>query len=982
MAGSEYSIAVIGMVCRFPKAENIDKYWENLKEGRNCITRDPSLDSNMHMGAFGVLENIADFDADFFDFSPREALDSDPQGRIMLELTHHLFENSGYSNIKYKGRTGLFISFDNSVYVWNRIMRGGADWYTKYQLSKIYMATRCEKIAYKFGFEGPAVMSEYACASSNNAIHEACQSLLNYECDIALAGGISAETEQTTYCSSLNTMSQKGVIRPFDKNADGLIPASGAGLIALKRYDEAVEDHDNIIAVIKGSFVNNDGNRKAGFGAPSVYGQMACLEDLLSVSETDASEIDYVETHGTATELGDCIEARALKNVIGRRDDDDKVLIGSVKSNMGHTNMASGVANVIKTALMLKNRTLVPTINYSSPCDELDTADCPLEVCTELRPWTKDKELTAVASSVGMGGANAMILLSEYRNKPLRTPENRDIPQLFLVSGKTRKAADKIKEDVSRIISDGKKRLDDIAYTLQYGRNDFDFRSYIIANGKKQRSRRITQYQKKNKRDIVFVFSGAGDFRRTVGKELYNSNSIFRQNMDECFGYAKDAGITDMKEFYSGFSFDSYVAKPDNVRAILLLFSIGYSLAKTLEAFGIAPDAVMGHSNGEYIAAAFSGIISPQDAVRLLKERQELIDSLPEGGMLNVTLSEEETEKLLYGSLEIGAVNAPGRIMVSGLKADIDSFEKLLNEKNIMCSRMGVNRAGHCSVMDKICGSYSSITEKTAFSNGNIRIISSASASAEGNNADMAKPDYWVGQMRRKVDFCNAVCTTEDKKSSVFIEIGVSDTLSSMIRKMRIADEAIPAFPVFDSPTAPDSREGFLGFLGELWCYGIQADWEKLYDEKPYRTVVSNYPFERKTYWDYESSFELSVSDSADIITDTADSDTKDDTVNCQSLNDTEIKMTRIIKEVLGYEVDADQNLYEFGMDSLMAMVISSKVRDEFGLDLQLSDVYEHQTIREISDYLMSGSVKKAGEVNNTDSGIPQKDIDDLFDEL
>lgn len=986
MAESEYSIAIIGVAGRFPEADNVDEFWKNLKEGKDCIHRDTSLDKPNVVGAYGKLENIGEFDAEFFEITPKEAVDSDPEGRIMLELTQHLLENAGCSNEKYKGKTGLYISFDNGVYVWNNIMRSGHNWFETYQMSKVYLATRCEKIAYKFGFEGPAVMSEYACASSINAIHQACQSLLNYECDMALAGGITAETQQDVYYSYLNTTSNKGKMRPFDKNADGLIPGSAATLLALKRYEDAIEEHDNIIAIIRGTFVNNDGNRKAGFAAPSVTGQMNCFESLLSVSETEPSEVDYIEAHGTATDLGDSIEARALKNVIGKRAENNKVLLGSVKSNIGHTNMASGASNVIKAALMLKNRMLVPTLHFEEPCEELSGEDCPIRVCTECQSWTKEKQLIAVASAVGLGGANAMALLAEYIPDYQRKEEDRSKSQLMLISGKTSHATKKISQDLTNIILEKNIRLDDMAYTLQYGRNDYDYRTYIIASGNTPDSiqrRRIIHYKRKEKRNIVFVFSGAGNFQRTIGKEFYHSNSSFRMYMDECFEIAQTIGVPEMKKFYMNFSSEQYEQSANNVKGILLLFSIGYALAKTLMDLGIKPDGVMGHSNGEYIAAAISGILTPENAMYMLKVRQELIDTLPEGAMINVMLSADEVEKLLIDGMEIGAINAPGRTMVAGIKQAADKFEEILKEHDVIYSKMNVNRAGHCYLMDELTESYREKIEHITFGKETIRIISTSIPYMKQENGVMWETEYWVKQMREQVQFYHTVCATDDENKSLFIEIGVSDTLTAMIRKMKFGKDAMPAFAVFDSPTATNARDGFLGFAGELWCNGITIDWEKLYEEKPYKVPLSNYPFERKTYWNYVNDIELCGTNEAE------QNDTRVHTIDQEATgnhrlaqNETEKKMLAIVKDVLGYDVHPEDNLYEYGMDSLMAMMISSKVRVNFELDLKLSDMYHFTTVREISDYLLSGQVDVVRTEKKVENRQPKKKLSDLFHEL
>ncbi len=517
MNESEYSIAIIGMAARFPSSENLNEFWKNLKEAKNCITRDNSADKLGYVGAYGKLNDIGCFDADFFNMTSVEAVDSDPEQRIMMELTYHALENAGYDSSRCERKTGIYTSFSNGVYVWNYIMQSGSDWYDKYEIYKAYLSTRCEKIAYKFGFEGPAIMSEYACASSLNTIHQACQSLLNYECDMALAGGVSVDMKQEGYPASLATTSSKGCMRPFDKNADGLVPGSGAGIVVLRRYEDAVNDHDNIIAVIKGTFVNNDGNKKAGFAAPSVFGQTECLRSVLSVSDVESDDIDYYETHGTATELGDSIELRAIKNVVGNRSNNNKLYIGSVKSNIGHTNMAAGVANVIKTALILRNRTIVPTVNFEHPCSELEDTAGHVCVASETVKFNKDKQMLAVCSAIGMGGANAMAVLGEPYEKTSRSKEDRLLSHLLIFSAKTKEALSEIAKETLECIKENSIRVDDAAFTLQKGRTDHKFRAYeIFGEGAENKLRRIRCFDNENKKRIVFVLSGAGSFDRTI----------------------------------------------------------------------------------------------------------------------------------------------------------------------------------------------------------------------------------------------------------------------------------------------------------------------------------------------------------------------------------------------------------------------------------------------------------------------------------
>lgn len=888
MAESEYSIAIIGMEGRFPKANNVENFWENLKNARDCIDRDESLDRTDFIGAYGKVENIDEFDADFFQVTKTEALDSDPEQRVMLEIAYHAMENAGYSNEKYDGKVGTFISYDYGAYIWNIIMQDPDDWYKRYEIYKSYIATRCEKIAYKLGFTGPAIMSQYSCASSMNTVHEACQSLLNFECDIALAGGISLATEQNGYDPTLTTESSKGIICPFDRDADGLVPGSAGGVVVLKRYEEAVEDHDHIIAIIKGTFLNNDGKRKAGFAAPSVYGQEECLRSVLEISEVEPEEINYYEAHGTATELGDSIELRAIKNVIGLRETDNKVFIGSVKANIGHTDMAAGICNVIKTALILKERTLVPSIHYKNPCAELNGDENPLQVSVETRKWTGKEPMLAVASSIGLGGANAMAVMGEHCEQEERNQENPKEAQLIIFSGKTEEAVKQMREELSQKLVDPKIRLDDAAYTLQTGRNYFAYRSFGIIDGEKRKlsRRRVFHYDKEMQKQIVFAFSGVGSFERTVGQELYKSNFIFRQQMDQCFLYCEEIGVSGMKEYYLNFQKkkDTKIEN-DNVKGMQLLFCVGYSMAKTLMEFGIRPQKVIGHSNGEYIAAAISGILQVKDALYLLKRRSELIEKIPEGGMINIATNLENVKKMLVDGVEIGAINAPNRIMVTGEKQEIEKFEKKLKTTDIVYRKMEVNRAGHCCLVEEILEEYREILSQITFHEPNIPIVSSCIPECDAAK-EMQQIEYWLKQMREKVMFYDAVTSIQDNEESLFVEIGTSDALATSIRNMRFGSESISTFSCFDSPTATNAKNGFLQFLGDMWSNGIEIQWEKLYQTKPYRIPLTHYPFEHKKYWKYRSQLNMGKN-----------SNLEESVAIYQGLTDLEYEKTRYIAE-------------------------------------------------------------------------------------
>ena len=841
MAESEYSIAIIGMAGRFPEAGNVSEFWENLKAGKDCITRKPEADTGTFVGAFGVLRDIYDFDAGFFRIPAAEARDSDPEQRIMMELTYNALENAGYDSLAFRGRTGLYVSFDNGAYVWNNIIHSGEDWFDAYQLNKVHIATRAEKIAYKFDFRGPAVMSEYACASSLNAIHQACQSLLNFECDMAVSGGVTAELRQEGYPSYLTTESGTGVIRPFDKKADGLVPGSAAGVVVLKRYEDAVADHDHIVAVIKGTFVNNDGSRKAGFAAPSVFGQEECMRSVLAVSEVGEDEVGYYEAHGTATELGDAIEARMLKNVYGSRP----LKIGSVKSNIGHTNMAAGVANVIKTALMLENRTFVPTINHSEPADELKTPGCAITVCTKTEEWKSDSQRIAVCGAVGMGGANAMAVLGECV-EDIQRGEEEAKPYLFIYSGASKEAAKKISEDVAAYVTENDVRFDDAAYTLQCGRRVLQHRAFAIADRSRKRvvtSRRPHDTAEFAGKRTVFVFSGAGSFDIEAARKLYRSSSVFRTEMDSVMDACERAGADRIREAFLERAADEM----DNVYGLQLILAIECAQANTLARFGIKPNAVTGHSNGEYAAAVISGILTVEDASRMLRIRSELVETLPEGAMINIAESPGKVSGMLTDGVVIGAYNGPARCMVSGLREKIDEFEKVIIDADLKYSRIAADRAGHCYLMDEIADDFCEAISDISF--GDFAIDQySGYADIPCSSDEMKTAEYWKAHLSMPVRYDAAVQRIAEDKDSIFIEIGLGDMLTSITRKTKNGGKWNTAFAFSDSPASDDLYSGMLSLLGNMWIAGKQINWELLYDEKPYRVKLTEYPFERSRY--------------------------------------------------------------------------------------------------------------------------------------
>lgn len=971
MSELKRKIAVIGMVGRFPMAENTEQFWENLKNGKDCITRNPESDRKNFISAYGQIPYLKEFDAEFFEIYPKKARNMDPGSKIMMELTKEVIDNAGIRNESSQDKIGLYLSFDDAVYVWNNIMQSGENWYRKYHQLKLYLASRCEDIAYYFKFKGPAVISEYAYASAITSIHQACLAIRNGDCEIALAGAVSADPEQEGY-NYITTMSSCGITRPYDKNADGFVPSSAAGIVALKDFEKAVVEHDNILAVIDGTFINNDGRgTEENFAAPSVEGRVDCIENLLRVSGKSPDDINYFEGHGTATKVGDEVEINALRRVFDTETRKKNLLIGSVKSNIGHSGVASGICNFIKTVLMLKNRTFLPTINFSSPNSCLENSK--IKVCDRISEYSQHEPFTVIASSVGLGGANAMALLEEY-SEPDKTTENENRFYILPISAKTADSAKKISDNLENLVNEKKYDLSDVEFTLQTGREEYDFRTYLVAGGGDftVQKRRIIESDCSDRKK-VFVFSGSTNVDRTVGKELYMTEPVFREYMNECFECSEKTGINGMKKFFTDFSAESYDTVNDSKKLLILMLSIGYSMTRTLIHFGIRPDILMGHSSGEYCAAVVSGIMTLEQAMKMLSFRHELFYKLPEGGMINVFAGEEKIRMLLADGIEIGAVNAPGRIMLTGRKDACDRFENVLRENNIVYSRMQTSFTGHSSLIDNIKDEYYDYIKDFCFNKGDIKVVSSCMTKVSGNNEDMFSPEYWVRQMRLPVMFSSAVDTVINSEKSMFIEVGVSDTLTSMIRKHKSEGTHIPAFAVFDSPVQKNSSAGFMGFLGEIWSNKIEVKWEKMYTEKPYKVPLVSYPFERKEYWSYKP----------DIAFGRTEKDDREDKIYEKETSENQYTatgkyLTELFENILGSEIKLNDDLYLYGLDSLGLMNAVSHINEDLNLKIRQSELNDFRTTEEIKKFLSSLNPVENAEKNQSVLK-PLKPLEEFF---
>ena len=671
---SDSDIAIIGMSCRFPGAKNIDEFWNNLKEGKESITffsdedlmisdQDVLNDPN-YVKAGAILSDVDQFDADFFGFSAHEAKILDPQHRKFLECSWEALEDSGYNTSRFEGSIGVFAGSGMNTYLINNIHPNIGYHPNRTFLSSMndlqlmtandrdYLATR---VSYKLDLRGPSINIQTACSTSLVAVHSACQSILNGECEMALAGAVTIITPQKSGYLYQEDMifSPDGHCRAFDEKAQGTVFGSGVGVIVLKKLSEALEDGDTIHAVIKGTAVNNDGAMKIGYSAPSVNGQVAVISEALAVADIEPEQITYIETHGTATPLGDPIEISALNQVFGGNKK-RSCAIGSVKTNIGHLSWAAGMAGLIKSVLSLKHRQIPPSLYFNKANPRIDFENSPFYVNTTLSEWKSEKQRLAGVSAFGLGGTNAHIILEEAPTILINENDILRKENLLSLSAKNPAALKTLVDKYFYFIEKNKNlNISDLCYTTNIGRRHFDSRIALIASSLKELHIKLNDtaisleedYQGETNKfkssPVAFLFTGQGSQFTGMGRELYETEKVFRDTFNECNKIAHRYLYRSLIDLiYNNNKENILINKTSYTQPVLFAFE--YALAKLWMSWGVKPDVVIGHSLGEYVAACIAGVFTLEDGVRLVIERGRLIQSLPQDGQMIIVFANEE----------------------------------------------------------------------------------------------------------------------------------------------------------------------------------------------------------------------------------------------------------------------------------------------------------------------------------------------------
>ncbi len=873
-------IAVVGMACRVPGANNIEQYWENLSNGIESIeiydnkslldsgVPEDVLDDPNYVKSGCPLDNMEMFDAGFFGFSPKDAAIMDPQHRHFLEVSWEALEHAGYDPESYSGSIGVFAGSGHNSYMPYNLFTNpelldnvGLFLLRHTSNDKDFLTTRA---SYCFDLKGPSINVQTACSTSLVATHLAVQSLLGGECDMALAGGVTIELPHRVgyLYKEGEILSPDGHCRAFDVDSKGTIFGSGAGVVVLKRADDAVSDNDSIYAIIKGSAINNDGSSKVGYLAPSVDGQSAAILEALELSNVPAESISYVETHGTGTPVGDPIEIAALTQAYNTQTDKTGFCaIGSVKTNIGHLDTAAGVAGLIKIILSLKNKKIPPSLNYKKPNPAIDFEHSPFYVNSKLSDWKSNTTpRRAAINSLGVGGTNSHIIIEEAPDTISSDVSLNN--HLLVFSAKTKSSLNNYKEKLAEYLNNHADiNITDVSYTQRNGRKPMKYRAALSARNIDEAVSILTESKSEfineseaieNLEKVTFMFTGQGSQYSGMSKHLYESEELYRNEVNKCVEIANKFINSDIKEiiFSSESSEDVKNRLNDTEITQPALFIVEYCLAKLWQSWGVMPDYMIGHSIGEYVAACISNVINLEDAIKLVCARGRLMNSLPRGSMLVVSLDKEDIRGYLNEEISLAAANSPGLCVVSGKEEHIEALETKLQNKDIGCRKLKTSHAFHSEMMTPILSTFKSEMGEMEFNSPTIPFVSNLT----GDWADerVTSPEYWADHLRNTVLFeegMNKILSMQH--GMALIEIGPGNTLSTFTAANNNKNDNHVIINSLPHPKKDTQDDLFIySNLGKLWCSGYSVDWSYYDGDKKYSRIgLPTYCFDHQKYW-------------------------------------------------------------------------------------------------------------------------------------
>ncbi len=976
------AVAVIGVALRVPGANDPDTFWRNLVDGVESISffRQEEIEYPEEFGkpgyvpAKGLVSDIDQFDANFFGILPKDAKIMDPQQRVFLELAWEAMERSGYTPETHTQRIGIYAGAYFDTYLLTNLCTDReflVNLIPQIQVGSLqcelgndkdYLATR---VAFKMNLRGPAMTLQTACSTSMVAIIEACRAIRSGLCDMALAGGITLTLplKRGYFYTEQGMLSGDGHCRAYDEKASGTVFGNGAGVVMLKRLSDAVRDRDHIHAVIRGTGMNNDGGVKHSYTAPSVEGQVDVIRMAHRDAGIEASSIGYIEGHGTGTPLGDPIEVTALTKAFRAAgvSENQFCALGSLKTNIGHLDVASGVCGLIKTALSLEKATLPPILHYQTPNPKIDFANSPFYVNAKLTPWTEGRHgqpRRAGISAFGVGGTNAHVVLEEAP-AVVSTPSPRT-NQLFLLSARNEDALAAAATNLANFAANpGEVSAADAAWTLAIGRKPFRCRRAVAASDLASLAEALRSgagvngVADRSNPPVHFLFPGQGSQHVNMGRAFYESEPRFRETIDRCSGLLlPHLGLRLTEVLYPAEGADLEAAADQLKHTVLAqpaIFVIEYALADLWRHWGLAPAAMIGHSVGEFVAACHAGVFSLEDGLRLLAARGRLMGELPGGGMLSVRLSESDLLARLPDSLDLAAVNGPLLCVVAGPLEELETFRAALESDGVVAQALHTSHAFHSRMMDPVIGKFAAEFAGIELRGPDLPILSTVTGEWLTAN-ETTDPLYWAKHLREPVRFHRSVVTLAvDKAEQLFLEVGPGSTLAGLVRQSVDRKAGHVALSTCRHVKEPGcDHANALESLGRLWAAGIEVDWQAFYGtELRKRVPLPTYPFERKRHWvDPKPLTDTPMTYTAPVETGATQIAFAEPVMSTPEPANRRAPIAGAIRAVLTdlsgipeEELTGDASYLELGFDSLLLTQVSKALGNEFGIDLTLRDL-------------------------------------------
>ncbi len=948
------AIAVIGMAGRFPGAADVAGLWENLVGAKESIRLPSAEDGGVQYGAYGILDEVDLFDSAFFGFTPADAELLDPQHRLFLECVWNALEDAGCPPDRYGNQTGVFASASPSTHLLRTLLARfqGADPAEQHRIllacDKDYLASR---VSYKLDLRGPSVAVQTACSSSLVAVHFACGSLNSGDCGVAVVGGSTIFLPQATIQEHVDgaIVSSDGHCRPFDEAASGTVGGNGVAAVVLRRLEDAIRDRNRIRAVLLASAVNNDGRRKAGFAAPGWEGQVNAISRALERSGLTSEQIGFVEAHGTGTPIGDPLELSALAEAFGRHRDGrarpGSCAVGSVKSNIGHLDATSGIAGLIKIVLAIEEGVVPPTLHFQKPNPDFDWDNSPFFVNREAIEWPQPLERRrGGASSFGIGGSNAHVILSGWVTEP-GAPAARTC-HLVTLSAHSPEALTAQGQDL-------RDRLDqhpdlvpqDVAFTRQTGRSSLPYRRFVIADSRESLVAVLASpdaageiRHAETSPQVAFLFPGQGAQYPRMGLALQAEFAVFRAELDQCLNLLEEASGRPVRAALEG---AGSAELSQTVTSQPALFAVEYALARTWQSLGLEPASMVGHSIGEYVAAVIAGVMSVEDAAGVIAARGQLMQGLPAGKMLAVAIPEDEAVRFVARGADVAAVNASRACVLAGPPDVITSIEDELTQAAIPCRPLEVSHAFHSRMIDECLDSLRASLGQIRLSKPAIPFTSNVTGSWI-TDQQATSPDYWVEHTRKTVRFSDCLDTLLASTPELLVEMGPGRALSGLVLRHpgRGSVQVVPSMP--SARSEEPEPHAMSRALARAWTAGAPIRWASLWDGQGRLVPLPAYPFQRRSHWPAAPSGPSAAPEIEEVAETRSGSPHAPADEPAAALADT---VHDSFAKALGVPVSDDTSFFDLGGDSLVAVQVVLALRAELGRELSLRDFVNNPTV-------------------------------------